>query len=80
MPKQYENESPYSDPELIRRVGILGDMWKPGMSDAIVNKLYEAVMDPDTPPIIIDYLCAGIDLDKGKSSGSRWKPQDCNAI
>ena len=80
MPKQYENQSPYSDPELIRRVGILGDLWKPGMSDAIVNKLYEAVMDPDTPPIVIDYLCAGIDLDQGNPSDTGWKPQDRNQI
>ena len=80
MPKQYENQSPYPNPELIKRVGVLGDLWKPGMSDVIVNKLYEAVMNPDTPPIVIDYLCAGIDLDQGNPSDSGWKPQDRNVI
>ncbi len=64
MTKIYENQSPYSNPELIRRIGVLGDMWVPGMSDLLVNELYKAVMNPNTPEIVIEYLQAGIILEK----------------
>lgn len=64
MAKNYENQSPYGDPELIRRVGILGDLWKPGMSDQAVNQLYEAAMNPDTPDEVIELLQAGVVLEQ----------------
>ena len=69
MTKHYDNESPYDNPEIIRRIGILGDMWTPGMSDEQVNGLYDVLMNPnpvDTPlgNLIIGYLKIGIILDK----------------
>jgi hypothetical protein len=83
MSKTYENECPWSsqaEVKMIRMIAILGDLWNPGLSDSIVCKLYEAVMNPNTPPIVIDFLSHGIDLTNGDSSDNSWNPQDRNQI
>jgi hypothetical protein len=67
MAKHYDNQSPYPDPEMIRRISILGEMWEPGMSDKQVNDLYEAVINPSSSNVIIGLIRLGYNINTGDS-------------
>ena len=70
MSKQYDNQLPY-DPEIMRRVNILGEHWQPGLSDSQVNEMYGILMDTRLDPlvqnILVRYIGAGIKLEKVQS-------------